>query len=375
MNRSRAKKDYYEILGVSRDASLEDIKKAYRRLALKYHPDRNPGDKEAEEKFKEISEAYAVLSDPQKRAQYDRFGHAGMEEMGFRGFTDFSEIFASDIFAEFSDIFERFFRGTGVGVEEEPFAYRGRDLTYSLTITLEEALKGTERTISFPRHSTCTYCQGTGIKPGAGMRTCPECRGRGEISYTRGFFYYSQTCPRCGGRGKIIGDPCPKCRGQGRVRETARLTVKIPPGVSDGSKLRIRGEGEAGVRGGRKGDLYITVRISPHPLFKREEDDLICHLPIPVTTAILGGEVEVPTLEGKVRMKIPPGTQSGRIFRLRGKGIPHLHSTGRGDQLVVVKVEIPTHLTGEQKELIEKFSRLEKDANYPEISNFKTKIH
>ncbi|HEX67839.1 MAG TPA: molecular chaperone DnaJ [bacterium] len=371
MGRSGTKKDYYEILGVPRDASLEEIKKAYRRLALKYHPDRNPGDKEAEEKFKEISEAYAVLSDPQKRAQYDRYGHAGVEEMGFRGFTDFSEIFTSDIFQDFRDLFETFFRGTPFMAEE--VRERGRDLRFEITITFEEAARGAEKTITIPRYTTCNLCGGSGVKRGAGWRTCPRCRGRGEISYTRGFLYFSETCSQCGGTGRI-SEPCPGCHGTGRVREKAKITVKIPAGVKDGSRLRIRGEGEAGYHGGPPGDLYLVIRVAPHSLFKREGDDVIVEIPVPLTLALLGGEVDVPTLEGKVKMKIPPGTQNGTIFRLRGKGIPHLYGRGKGDELVKVKVEIPVNLTSRQKEILEKFKELESPSNYPESSNFRNKI-
>ncbi len=372
MNRSGTKKDYYEILGVPRDASLEEIKKAYRKLAMKYHPDRNPGNKEAEEKFKEISEAYAVLSDPQKRAQYDQFGHAGLEDMGFRGFTDFRDVFSSDIFRDFADIFESFFRGEPF-IREEEIPSRGRDLRYELTITFREAARGVEKTLTLPRYKPCVQCGGKGTKPGAGWSTCPQCRGRGEVSYTRGFFYFSETCSRCGGTGRI-SEPCPTCRGTGRIRESAGITVKIPAGVKDGSRLRIRGEGEAGYRGGPPGDLYITIRVLPDPIFQREGDNVLVEIPVPFTTALLGGEIEVPTLEGKVKMKVPPGTQSGTIFRLRGKGIPHLHERGKGDELVRIKIELPVRLSEEQKELIQKFRKLEDPSNYPEGEKFRRKI-
>ncbi|MCD6220387.1 molecular chaperone DnaJ, partial [Candidatus Calescamantes bacterium] len=277
MKGTGVKRDYYEVLGVSRDASIEDIKKAYRRLALQYHPDRNPGNKEAEEKFKEISEAYAVLSDPQKRAQYDRFGHAGVEEMGFHGFTDFSEIFSSDIFRDFSDIFEGLFGGSPFGSgreyvwEEEA---RGRDLMYELSISFRESAQGTEKTITVPRYTTCPDCRGRGTKPGTSWQTCSKCHGRGQISYSRGFFYFSETCPACGGRGRI-SEPCPRCRGTGRVREEAKIRVKIPAGIKDGARLRIRGEGEAGLRRGGKGDLYLVIRVLPDSIFKREGDNLV----------------------------------------------------------------------------------------------------
>jgi len=376
MKGTGVKRDYYEVLGVSRDASIEDIKKAYRRLALQYHPDRNPGNKEAEEKFKEISEAYAVLSDPQKRAQYDRFGHAGVEEMGFHGFTDFSEIFSSDIFRDFSDIFEGLFGGSPFGSGREYVwegETRGRDLMYELSISFRESAQGTEKTITVPRYTTCPDCKGRGTKPGTSWQTCPKCHGRGQISYSRGFFYFSETCPACGGRGRI-SEPCPRCRGTGRVREEAKIRVKIPAGIKDGARLRIRGEGEAGLRRGGKGDLYLVIRVLPDSIFKREGDNLVVEVPIPLDIAVIGGEVEVPTLEGKVKMKIPPGTQDKAVFRLRGKGIPHLYGAGRGDELVKVKVEIPSHLTKEQRELFQRFLNSLNQRNYPETQSFKTKV-
>ncbi len=371
----RVKKDYYEILGVPKDASIEDIKKAYRKLALRYHPDRNPGDKEAEEKFKEISEAYAVLSDSQKRAQYDRFGHAGVEGMGFHGFSDFSEIFSSDVFRDFSDIFESFF-GSQFGESRtytEERGVRGRDLLYEISISFRDSAIGIEKVITIPRYTVCPVCKGKGIKPGSSWKVCPKCKGRGEITYSRGFFYFSETCPTCGGTGRI-SEPCPNCHGTGRVREEAKIRVRIPAGVKDGARLRIRGEGESGVRGGRKGDLYLAVRVLPDPLFKREEDNVILEIPIPLHLAIMGGEVEVPTLEGKAKMKIPPGAQNGTIFRLRGKGFPRLHSSGRGDELVKIKVEIPSHLGREQRKIFQKFLESLNLDNYSQFQSFNKKF-
>ncbi|NOZ64194.1 MAG: molecular chaperone DnaJ [Caldiserica bacterium] len=375
MKGTGVKRDYYEVLGVPRDASIDDIKKAYRKLALQYHPDRNQGNKEAEEKFKEISEAYAVLSDPQKRAQYDRFGHAGVEEMGFRGFTDFSEIFSSDVFRDFSDIFEGLFGGSPFGGGRE-YSWeresRGRDLMYEMSVSFREAAQGTEKTITVPRYAACPDCKGTGRKAGSSWRTCSQCHGKGQIAYSRGFFFFSETCPACGGSGRT-SDPCPHCRGTGRVREEAKIRVKIPAGIKDGARLRIRGEGEAGLRKGGKGDLYLVIRVAPDPIFKREGDNLVVEIPIPLEIAVMGGEVEVPTLGGKVRMKIPAGTQDEAIFRLRGKGVPHLYGSGKGDELVKVKVEIPSHLTREQRELFQRFLKSLTPHNYPRTQSFKTK--
>lgn len=364
-----AKRDYYEILGVKRSASLEEIKKAYRELALRYHPDRVPADqkKDAEEKFKEISEAYAVLSDPQKRALYDQYGHAGIDQR----FT------SEDIFrgADFSSIFEEL-RGFGFGgsIFEELFGdlgfdifgtsargrqagrRRGRDLEIEANITLEEAASGTEKTIQIPRYEPCATCHGTGAKPGTKKSTCPQCRGSGRVAISSGFFQIAQTCPRCRGQGSIITTPCPDCNGAGRMRVTRKINIKIPAGAYTGSHLRVRGEGEAGAVS--RGDLYVAINVKPHRVFERHNNDIICEVNISFAKAILGSEIVVPTLNGNVKMKIPPGTQPNRIFRLKGKGIPDLRGRGRGDELVKVNVIIPTNLTSEQRRLIEEFARL-----------------
>ena len=360
------KRDYYEILGAKKNASLDEIKKAYRGMALRYHPDRVPADqkKEAEEKFKEISEAYAVLSDSQKRALYDQYGHAGIDQR----FT------AEDIFkgADFSSIFEGLGDfGFGGGIFEEIFGdfgfdifggsrarqsgRRGRDLEIEINITLEEAATGIEKSIQVPRYETCTTCQGTGAKPGTKKSTCPQCRGSGRVVMSSGFFQLTQTCNRCRGQGYVISTPCSNCHGEGRSKVTRKIKLDIPAGVYTGSQLRIRGEGEAGTLS--RGNLYVLINVRSHDIFQRQNNDIICQVDISVVKAILGGEVEVPTLNGSVKMKIPPGTQPNRIFRLRDKGIPDLHGRGRGDELVRVNVKIPTRLSSQERELIEEFAR------------------
>ncbi len=369
-----AKKDYYEILGVKKSAGLDEIKRAYRELALRYHPDRVPHEqkKEAEEKFKEISEAYAVLSDPQKRALYDQYGHAGIDQQFthediFRG-ADFSSIFEdlSD-FGFGGGLFEEIFGDIGFNVfggsrrrQAGGRRKRGRDLEIEAEITLEEAASGTEKTIRVPRYEPCTACQGTGAKPGTKKSTCPQCKGKGRTVVSSGFFQLAQTCSRCGGEGSVITSPCPDCRGEGRTKITRNIKLTIPPGVYTGSHLRIRGEGEAGAYS--RGDLYVIIDVRPHNIFERHNNDIICEVDINVTKAILGGEIQVPTLNGKVKMKIPPGTQPNRIFRLRDKGIPDLHGRGVGDELVRLNVKIPANLSVEQKRLIEEFARISGEA-------------
>ncbi len=363
------KRDYYEILGVKRNASLEEIKKAYRELALRYHPDRVPPEqkKEAEEKFKEISEAYAVLSDPQKRALYDQYGHAGIDQRYayediFKG-ADFNSVF-KDLgdFGFGESIFEEIFGDLGfdlfgAGRRSRATAKRkGRDLEITVNVSLEEAAKGTEKVITLPRYEICSVCSGTGAKPGSKKTTCPQCGGKGRLIMSSGFFQLSQTCSRCGGEGSVITHPCSDCRGEGRIKVSRKIKVKVPAGVDTGSQLRIRGEGEAGTAA--RGDLYVLIECAPHPIFERHDNNILTQVNIGVAKAILGGEVEVPTLDGKVKMKIPAGTQSGKVFRLRGKGIIDLHTKTYGDELVQVNVEIPTHLSSEQRRLIEEFARL-----------------
>jgi len=362
------KRDYYEVLGVSRDASKEAIKRAYRRLALKYHPDRNKSP-DAAEKFKEISEAYAVLSDDEKRVRYDRFGHAGISgrytwDEIFRG-TDFDEIFKDLGFGAggFDRIFNMFF-GSRVRQRYRSQRYgpqRGVDLQHNLQVTLEEAAFGHEAKINIPRTEVCPFCNGTGAKQGTTPRKCPKCNGTGEIRYTStfGFIHFTEirTCDTCHGDGTIIDHPCEHCHGTGRVKRARKIMVKIPPGIDSGYSLRLRGEGEPGVHGGPPGDLYVTVYVKPHDFFERDGDDIICEAKIGFSQAALGAEIEVPTLDSKARLKIPPGTQSGAMLRLRRKGMPHLNGFGRGDELVRVIVETPVHLTRRQKELLAELAK------------------
>lgn len=363
------KRDYYEVLGVNRSAGEEEIKKAYRKLALKYHPDRNSGDKQAEEKFKVVSEAYQVLSDSQKRAQYDQFGHAAFGDGGpFREGFDFTSGF-EDIFGDF---FGEFF-GTGT-TRRGTRAQRGEDLRYHLNISFEEAVFGTEKKVKIPRQGPCDTCHGTGSRPGSQPRACPTCRGKGQVSFQQGFFNISRTCNQCRGRGTIISDPCGSCNGLGRVRKFHTLSVRIPPGVDSGSRLKLRGEGESGLSGGPAGDLYVDIEVEPHPLFVRDGLDIICEVPISFVHAALGMELDVPTLEGKVKMKIPPGTQSGKAFRLRGKGVRDPQGYHQGDQLVRVIVETPTHLTTRQKDLLKEFAALGGEEVHPLTKGFFEKV-
>ena len=362
------KRDYYELLGVGRGTSEEEIKKAYRKLALKYHPDRNPGDKQAEEKFKEISEAYQVLTDPGKRSQYDQFGHAAFGDGGpFRGGFDFSSGF-EDIFG---DIFGEFFGG---GSTKRHGRARGEDLRYNLTISFEEAAFGTEKKIKIPQQGSCETCHGNGCKPGSSPRACPTCRGKGQVNFQQGFFNISRTCAQCQGQGSLITDPCSSCGGVGRVRKFHTLSVKIPPGVDTGSRLKLRGEGEGGVAGGVPGDLYVVIHVEPHPLFIRDGLDIICEVPISFVQAALGAEIDVPTLEGKVKMKIPAGTQAGKVFRLKGKGIRDVQGYHQGDQHVRVTVETPTHLAPRQKELLKEFAELGGEEIHPLSKGFFDKV-
>ncbi len=349
-----SKRDYYEVLGVSRTATAVEIKKAYRKLAMKYHPDRHNGNdrEEAELRFKEVKQAYEVLSDDQKRAAYDQFGHAGVEGNagmgggagGFGGGASFSDIFG-DVFG---DIF-----GGGGGRGTHRHA-RGADMGYNLELSLEEAVKGTTVKIRIPTQVTCETCGGSGAKPGTSPRTCSTCGGSGQVRTQQGFFIAQQTCPTCHGRGLQIDSPCPECRGRGRIQTHKTLSVKVPPGVDTGDRIRLAGEGEAGENGGPPGDLYVQIHVKPHPIFERDDANLYCEVPIPFTTAALGGELDVPTLEGKVKLKIPEGTQTGKLFRIRGKGIKPVRGGAVGDLLCRVVVETPVKLNEEQKELLRK---------------------
>ena len=344
------KRDYYEILEVNRNASETEIKKAYRKLALKCHPDKNPGDAEAEGRFKELSEAYAVLSDSQKRALYDQYGHAGLDQGGGFGGGGFGGTPFEDLFGDiFGDIFG--------GGSRRGSGRRGDDLRYNLKISFEEAAFGLDTKIQIPRHKRCETCDGSGAEPGTAPQTCQTCAGHGQVRFQQGFFSLTRPCPDCGGEGKRITDPCPECKGTGLTRSKKSLSLKIPAGVETGNRLKLNGEGEPGVQGGPPGDLYVVITVKDHPIFKREGQDILCETPISFSQAALGCELDVPTLDGKVNLKIPAGTQSGKIFRLPGKGIPALHGYGRGDELIVARVETPTKLTARQKELLEEFSR------------------
>ncbi len=351
------KRDYYEVLGVAKTASIEEIKKAYRRLALKYHPDRNPGDKEAEEKFKEAAEAYEVLKDPEKRRLYDAYGHQGISNNGFSGFTH-----TDDIFSAFNDIFEDFF-GFSTGRSRNRSSHgpqRGSDLRYDLTISFMEAAKGVEKEIEIQRLETCSRCSGTGAESDNQIVTCPTCHGRGQVIRSEGFFQVSTTCPNCNGQGTIFTKPCPSCNGKGRTPQYRKVKIKVPAGVDTGSRLRLRNEGEAGTRGGQRGDLFIVIHVEPHEYFQRKGNDLYCEVEISAIEACLGQVINVPTLEGTEQIKIPAGTQPGAIFKLKGKGFPDLRGFSPGDQLIKIRIKIPSDLTDRQRELLEEFLEIEK---------------
>jgi molecular chaperone DnaJ len=358
-----SKRDYYEVLGIEREASDQQIKSAYRKLALKYHPDRNPGNKQAEEHFKEAAEAYAVLADSQKRSLYDRFGHAGISGAGAGGgfdptiFADFSDIFAGlgDAFG-FGDIFGSRRRKGG--------PQRGADLRYDLEITFEESARGTETTIQIPREETCEPCKGSGAAPGTTAETCSQCRGSGQLRFQQGFLTVARPCPNCRGTGKTIAKPCQTCRGAGRVARERALTVKIPAGIATGQRLRLYNEGEHGSAGGPSGDLYVVVHVQEHPFFHREGDDLYCEMPMQFPTVALGGTVKVPTLDGHEDLHVPAGTQPGARFKLRGKGMPNVSGRGHGDLHVIARIAVPKKLSKEQRQLVEELGRTmpEKDA-------------
>ncbi len=362
------KRDYYEVLGLSKGASDDEIKKAYKRAAMKYHPDRNPGNKDAEDHFKEAKEAYEVLSDAQKRAAYDQYGHAGVDPSmagagaGYRDFAD-----------AFSDIFGDIFGGGG----RRTNVYRGADLRYNLEVTLEEAARGTETKIRIPVMSECEHCGGTGAKKGSQPATCPTCGGHGQVRMQQGFFSIQQTCPRCHGSGRVITDPCGHCHGEGRVKKHKTLSVRIPAGVDEGDRIRLAGEGEAGINGGPAGDLYVLIHLKQHAVFQRDHDDLHCEMPVSFTAAALGGEILIPTLDGQATIRIPAETQTGKVFRLRGKGIKGVRSDHPGDLLCHVVVETPVSLTERQKELLREFeeiSRQHEGKHNPKAKGFMDKV-
>ena len=371
------KRDCYDILGVNRDASDEDIKKSYRKLAMKFHPDRNPDSKDAEEKFKEAKEAYEILSEPEKRRAYDAYGHAGVNPQmgagpggfagGGEGFGGFSEAFG--------DIFGEIFGGArGRGGQQ---VYRGADLRYNMDITLEQAARGTETKIRIPSLDECATCRGNGAKPGTKPKTCHTCNGQGQVRLQQGFFSIQQTCPTCHGTGKVIPEPCAACGGAGRTKNHKTLSVKIPAGVDDGDRIRLSGEGEGGMNGGPPGDLYVVVQLKPHSVFQREGADLHCEMPISFTIAALGGEINIPTLEGEAKIKIPAETQTGQVFRLRGKGIRPVRQTSAGDLMCHVVVETPVRLTERQRELLRELEEINKkdgDRHNPRAKSFMDKV-
>ena len=348
-----ARRDYYEILGIDRNANEDEIKATYRKLALKYHPDRNPGDKEAEEMFKEAAEAYEVLQDPEKRSIYNQYGHEGLQGTGFSGFRGFDDIFAS-----FGDIFDEFF-GLGGRRRSRTAARRGADLRYDLTVSFMDAAFGVETEIEIEKLQSCAACEATGCEPGTYPEDCRYCGGSGQINRTQGFFSITTTCPQCRGEGRTIPHLCRECRGTGQVEMKRKVSVKMPAGVDTGSRLRLTGEGESGTRGGPHGDLYIYIHVKPHEFFKRNNNDVICQIPISFVDAALGAHVSVPTLTGEKKLHIPHGTQPGDVFRFKGEGIPSLRGYGRGDQIIQVMVQTPTGLSKKQQALLKEFARLE----------------
>ncbi|HWB61128.1 MAG TPA: molecular chaperone DnaJ [Chthoniobacteraceae bacterium] len=371
----KTKRDYYEVLEIDRTVTVEEIKKAYRRLAVKHHPDKNPDDPQAEERFKELGEAYDVLSDENKRAAYDRYGHAAFAQgtgPGAQGFHDPFDLFR-EMFGQGGGgggIFEQFFGGGGGGRGDRSGRQRGSDLRYDMQIKLEEAAFGVEKEIEISRLDTCEKCGGRGAEEGSSASTCPTCRGQGQVITSRGFFQVSQTCPNCRGSGQIIAKPCKVCHGDGRVERASHIKLKIPAGIEHGSRLRSVGNGEAGIRGGARGDLYVVIHVKEHAVFDRQEENLFCEVPVSFITAALGGEVKVPTLEGKAALKIPAGTQSATVFKLRGKGMPVLNSSSRGDLMVRVLVEVPTKLNTEQRAKLEEFAKVCGEENSPIHKSF-----
>ena len=377
-----SKRDYYEVLGVSKTATQDELKKAYRKLARKYHPDLNKDNEEAAEKFKECNEAYSVLSDDQKRAQYDQFGHAAFENGGMGGGGGFGGAGGFGGFggSGMEDIFDMFFGGQGGRGGNRPKSgpQRGADLRFDLEITFEEAAFGLEKEINLYRDETCDHCHGEGAEPGSKVESCPECNGTGYVRFTQntmfGQMVNERPCSRCKGEGKIISEPCKECRGKGTVKRNKKLKVKIPAGVDNGSRLRVSGEGEAGAKGGPSGDLYVYLYVKPHKFFERDGTTVLCEVPINIVQATLGADIKVPTLDGQVTMKVPEGTQPGKVLRLKGKGIPSLRGGGRGDQLVRIKVVVPTKLSDKQKDALRKFADISKDNINPEEKSFMDKV-
>ena len=368
-----AKRDYYEVLGVSRSAEDVEIKRAFRKLAKEYHPDRNPGDMEAEVRFKEVNEAYEVLKDPQKRAAFDQFGHAAFEGGGPGGPHGFSGDFSASMSEIFDDLFGEFMGARRGG--KRTMRERGADLRYNLEITLSEAHDGKSAQIRVPSSITCDTCDGSGAKPGTSPSACRTCGGTGKVRASQGFFTIERMCPACQGRGEIIDDPCTDCQGAGRVMKERTLSVNIPAGVEDGTRIRLANEGEAGLRGGPPGDLYIFLSITPHEFFQRDGADIFCRVPIAMTTAALGGHIEVPTVEGgRSRVKVPEGTQTGKQFRLKGKGMPILRAKSTGDMYIQVEVETPRNLTRKQKEILKEFEDASSDATNPDSSGFFARV-
>ncbi len=381
---SAPRRDYYEVLGVPRTATPDDIRKAYRKLAMQYHPDRNPGNKEAEAKFKELSEAYEVLSDAEKRKQYDQFGHDGLRSSFGPGGFDFSRDFTH--YSDLQDILGSMFGEGGGSPFEELFGggrrrsaraagpQPGADLRFDLEIEFEEAVFGGTREITLPLTEECETCKGSGVKPGTSPQNCKQCGGRGVVISSSGFFQVRQTCPVCGGSGRVVVHPCSDCQGGGGIKVRNRITLRIPAGVGTGSRLRLAGKGEAGAQGGAAGDLYVVLHVKEHGLFHRQEDDLICEVPVAADLAALGGEIEVPTLEGMARLKIEAGTDSGKIFRLKGKGVPSVEGYGRGDLHVRVAIEVPANLNSRQKKILREFRESATDDNFPLLQRLKARI-
>jgi molecular chaperone DnaJ len=371
------KRDYYQVLGVERAAAPEEIKKAYRKLAVKYHPDKNPGDKAAEDKFKELGEAYEILSDPEKRSAYDRYGHQAFQQGGMGGFRGggvhdpfevFREVFGG---AGGGGIFENIFgEGFGGGAGERGGRGRGSDLRYDMRISFLEAARGVEKEIEISKLQACETCHGSGAEPGSKVTTCPTCGGHGQVAVTRGFFNIAQTCPKCRGAGQIIQKPCQACHGEGRIEKTGKIKIKVPAGVEDGTRLRSSGQGEGGVRGGPAGDLYVVLHVEAHEIFQRDGTDLFCNVPISFAKAALGGEVKVPTLDGSAILRVPAGTPSNKVFRLRGKGLPDVHGRGIGDLHVKIYVEVPTKLNADQRARLEAFAESCDEHTHPEENSF-----